>query len=79
MFDRVLAIITAVTSSITALFCIWIAVNLVTCDNEMGKMMGGPAERSMASSPSATSEAEMTKEREAIKARLNSLVPKPVR
>lgn len=37
MLQKVLSAVTAVSSTITAVFCIWFAANMVHCSNEAGK------------------------------------------
>ena len=69
MYIRIMAAICAVSSSITAIFCIWIAVNMFACDHEMEKMTRGGA---LQSTGAPTTEAQLAKEREEIERQLNS-------
>ena len=69
MYLKIVAGICAVSSSITAIFCIWIAVNMFACNHEAEKMIQG---MDQSSSGSPTSEAQMEKERLEILRQLNS-------
>ena len=69
MYFRIMAAVCAVSSSITAIFCIWIAINMFACDHQMEKMMRG---RVPQSTGKPSTEAEMDAEREEIQRQLNS-------
>jgi len=68
MFERLLLSITAFSSTVTAIFCVWIALNMFACDREMDKALGGPPSFS---SPAVSTEADLARERAEIERQLN--------
>lgn len=64
MYDRIMLTVGALSGLTTAVFCMWIAVNMVTCSREIDK------EVTQSSLGRPTSEAEMARERAEIERQL---------
>ncbi|MES2660845.1 MAG: hypothetical protein V4689_19625 [Verrucomicrobiota bacterium] len=72
MYLKIMAGICAASTTITAIFCIWIAVNLVTCDRKMGEVLKDAPSWNSSSAGPASSPGQMEKERQEIERQLNS-------